>query len=118
MANLFDLPKPRVEVKEHQAEIKHCPNCGAENRAPIPEGGTQPVQNGPEIKALAAYLSQYQMIPSERVRETFADVFDHPLAEGTIFDAGQVVAQQVTPVNEAIKKHLTEKESVMHFDEI
>lgn len=98
-------------------EIKRCPDCGAENRACFPQSVTQPVQYGPEIRVLAVYLNQYQMLPLERVRETFGDVFEHPLAEGTIFEAGQAVAEQVAPVNKAIKKHLTEQEDVVHFDE-
>jgi transposase len=114
---VFDLPQPRVEVTEHQVEIKRCPDCGAENRACFPQSVTQPVQYGPEVRALVVYLNQYQMLPLERVRETFADVFEHPLAEGTIFEAGQAVAKQVAPVNKAIKKHLTEQEDVVHFDE-
>lgn len=114
---VFDLPPMKVEVSEHQAEIKRCPQCGEESKASFPEGVRQPVQYGAEIKALAVYLNQYQMIPLERVRETFADVWGHSLAEGTILEAGQSVVEQVTPINEAIKQHLTEKEGVVHFDE-
>jgi transposase len=114
---VFDLPQPRVEVTEHRAEIKRCQLCGTENRGGFPEAVTQPVQYGPAIRALAVYLNQYQMLPLERVSETFADVFEHRLAEGTIFDAGQAVAEQVAPIKEAIKKHLTEQESVVYFDE-
>jgi len=114
---VFDLPPMHIEVTEHQAEIKHCPHCGAESHAAFPPDVTQPVQYGSEVRALAVYLNQYQMLPLERVSETFADVFEHPLADGTIFDAGQAVAEGVQPVNEAIKKHLTEHEEVVHFDE-
>jgi transposase len=114
---VFDLPPLQVEVSEHQAEIKRCPHCGEKSKADFPEGVTQPVQYGAEIKSLAVYLNQYQMIPLERVSETFSDVFGHSLAEGTILEAGMEMADQVAPVNAAVKQHLTEQEAVVHFDE-
>ena len=114
---VFDLPLLKVEVTEHQAEVKRCPQCGTETRASFPAGITQPVQYGPQIKAVAVYLNQYQMLPLERVSETFADVFGHALAEGTIQAAGEAVAEQVQPGMAAVKQHLTEKEEVVHFDE-
>ncbi len=114
---VFDLPPIRVEVTEHQAETKRCPHCGAKTQASFPEGVTQPVQYGPEIKTVAVYLNQYQLLPLERVSETFGDVFGHALAEGTILAAGEEVSARTQSVMTAIKKHLTEKEEVVHFDE-
>ena len=114
---VFDLPPIQIEVTEHQAEIKRCPNCGQVTRADFPNGVNQPVQYGPEIKAQMVYLNQYQMIPLERVSETLCEFYGQGVAEGTIVEACQEVGEKVQPVNAMIKAHLTEKEAVVHFDE-
>jgi transposase len=114
---VFDVPRVRVEVTEHQAEIKGCPCCGKENRAEFPEGVTQPVQYGDEIKAQMVYFNQYQMLPLERTAEVFETLYGQTISEGTIVGAGQEVSKQVTKVNNTIRQHLSEKEAVVHFDE-
>jgi transposase len=114
---VFDLPKVHIEVTEHKAEIKRCPHCGEISKADFPEGVTQPVQYGPEIKVQAVYFNQYQLLPLERTGEVFEELYGQALSEGTILAACREVAEQVEGGNAAIKKHLTEKEEVVHFDE-
>jgi len=114
---VFDVPKVHIEVTEHKAEIKRCPHCGEISKADFPEGVTQPVQYGPEIKAQAVYFNQYQLLPLERTGEVFEALYGQALSEGTILEACQEVAERVEGGNATIKKHLTEQEDVVHFDE-
>jgi len=114
---VFDVPKVHMEVIEHQAEIKLCPDCGEISKAEFPEGVTQPVQYGPEIKVQAVYFNQYQLLPLERTGEVFEELYGQVLSDGTILEACQEVGGQVEPGNAAIQKHLTEQEATVHFDE-
>ncbi len=43
---IFDLPRPRLEVTEYQIYKAKCPVCGLENKGVAPAGINAPVQYG------------------------------------------------------------------------
>ncbi len=114
---VFDLPEVRMQVTEHQAEIKVCPGCQKQTKASFPFGVSQPVQYGSRIKSQMSYLHEYQLLPVGRVQETLQDFYGQRVAEGTILAACEELAEQIAPVQQAIKQHLTYKTDVAGFDE-
>jgi transposase len=113
---VFDLPPIKVETTEHQAEKKRCPHCGCLNKASFPEEIQQPVQYGPRLKAIAVYLSQYQLLPYERTSELFADLFDHQLSQATLVNTNHACYEILEPVEEKIKQQVIDS-PVVCFDE-
>ena len=113
---IFDLPPFRLEITEHRVEHKSCPNCGCFNKAVFPETVSQPVQYGPNLKAVAVYLSQYQLLPYERTSELFFDLFGVELSQATLVNTNQSCYEILKPVAEKIKEQIIGA-GVVHFDE-
>ena len=68
------------------------------------------------MKAQAVYLSQYQLIPYQRVQEPFQDQFQLPISVGSIFEFNQQAYTMLEQFElKLIAKMLTS--SVLHADE-
>lgn len=113
---VFDLPPVKLEVTEHQGEIKCCPGCEEKTRATFPAGVAYSVQYGPRLKGTAVYLNQYQLLPLQRTKELFFDLFGHVLSEGTLVNANEECSRNLEGTEEIIKDSIRQSEAA-HFDE-
>lgn len=112
----FDTPESKIEVTEHQAEVKICSKCGHENRAEFPSDVLSPVQYGPRIKALSVYLKNYQLLPYKRLGELFGDIFNHSISPSTLVSMNKTCFDNLKETEEIIKAHVTNSDNA-HFDE-
>jgi transposase len=113
---VFDLPPIKVEVTEHQAEIKECGRCGTLTTAEFPEEVRNKVQYGPGLKATAAYIKSYGLLSYERAAELFEDLFGVPLSGGTLVHIDREIGERLEEVNERIKEQILDS-PIVHFDE-
>jgi transposase len=113
---VFDVPPVRLEVTEHQAEIKQCPGCGQQVKGAFPAGVSQPTQYGPRLKAQASYLNVYHFIPLARTEELLTDFYGQAPAEAVVIAANDRLAEQVKPSLDSVKQQLIHA-AVAHFDE-
>jgi len=113
---VFDLPAPKLEVTEHQAEVKTC-SCGCVNRAAFPPEAAAPVQYGPRVKSVGTYLAEYQLLPFDRLAEIMRDLFAcESFSEGTLANFKTDCSRRLEPVEAAIRE-LAAAAPVAGFDE-
>jgi transposase len=113
---VFDLPPMRLEVTEHQAEIKRCPISGLSLRAAFPAGVEAPAQYGAHFRGLMLYLSNQQILPFDRLRQVSKDLFGQPLSLGTLTAINSRANEALAPVERAIIQAITHAPAV-HVDE-
>lgn len=94
-----------VHVREYRAEIVKNKN-GVEFIADFPEGVTEPAQYGSSVKATSVYLSQFQLVPLDRVRDCFHDQFGLPLSKGSISCFNVLAYKKLDSFEEWAKRQL------------
>jgi transposase len=111
---VFNIEISRV-VTEYQAQILEDEN---DNRftADFPVGVNQPVQYGNTVKAHAVYMSQFQLIPYDRMTDYFADQLDIPVSAGSFFNFNRQ-AYDLLETFEAIVKQKLIDAKLAHADE-
>lgn len=113
---VFDIPLPKIEVTEHQAEIKVCSCCNKRVIAAFPYGVNAPVQYGRVIQSWAVYFQQQQFIPEERLQETLSDLFNVNLATATLNGFSESVYDKLADFDSEILSKI-KMASVKHLDE-
>ena len=113
---VFDIPPTRIEVTEHQAEVKQCPGCGACVKGAFPAHVAQPTQYGPRLKAFACYLYGQQFIPLARITELLTALYGHAPSQAVVLAAVRQLASRTQASLEQIRQQLIAA-SVVHFDE-
>lgn len=113
---VWDIPPVRLEVTEHQVELKPCPGCGQQVKGAFPAEVSQATQYGSRLKAQTSYLNVYHFIPLARTEELLTDFYGQAPAEAVVLQANDYLAQQVKPSLDSVRQHLLNAPAV-HFDE-
>lgn len=110
------LPAPRLEIIEHAAEHKACPQCQAITAGVFPLEVAPGVVYGPRAKAAMVYLRDAQFLSAERTAETLGELHGLWPSEGTLDTTQAMAATRLEPVGQAIQDAVRQA-SVVTVDE-
>lgn len=102
-------------VTEWRAEILE-DQKGKRYVAPFPQGVARPVQYGAGVKVNAVYMSQFQLIPYNRIEDHFLDQMGIPLSAGTVNNFNKDAFERLEFFESWVKKELASSR-LIHGDE-
>ncbi len=111
---VIDIEITKV-VTEYRAQIL----ADAQGRrfvAPFPLGVTRPVQYGNRVKAQAVYMSQYQLLPYERIGDYFAHQCTIAISVGSVFNFNQQAYGLLESFESIVTRQLI-AQPLLHADE-
>ena len=111
---VVDLDISRI-VTEYQAQILVDKN-GKKHMADFPKGVSRPVQYGINVKVHSVYMSQYQLVPYNRVEDMFFDQMEIPISGGTIYNFNEDAYHRLEMFEAIVKSKLIHSD-LIHADE-
>ena len=111
---VFDIDISRF-VTEYRVQILE-DGHGKRYTASFPDGVTKAVQYGANFKAHAVYLSQFQLIPYDRIKDYFTDLLGIPVSVGSIFNFNREAYEFLSDFDALVKKNLSGA-ALLHVDE-
>lgn len=96
---VVDIPRPSPAlVCEHRAHSLRCRACGKTTKAEFPAGVSAPAAYGPELMAVAAWLSAWNLVPRARLAMLFAELFGARASASTL---ASLVSRKAADLREA-----------------
>ena len=111
---VFDIRIQRW-VTEYKAEILEDAD-GNQFVAQFPDGVNNRTQYGTQIKAHAVYLSQFQLLPYQRIQDYFSDQVNIPISPGTLVNFNKQAYEKLAGFDKVAKQRLIESDNI-HADE-
>jgi len=111
---VFDIDISRI-VTEYQAQVLE-DDKGKRFTAPFPAGVAKAVQYGSSIKAHAVYMSQFQLIPYDRIKDYFTDQLAVPVSVGSIFNFNKEAFGLLEGFDNLVRSKLSSS-ALVHADE-
>lgn len=102
-------------VTEYRAQILENQK-GKRFVASFPEGVTRPAQYGIGIKVNSVYMSQFQLIPYNRIEDHFLEQMNIPVSAGSIFNFNKDAYDRLEFFDQWVREQLASSDLV-HADE-
>lgn len=99
---VFDIPLPKIEVTEHQAEVRYCECCNKTITASFPPGVHAPVQYGEVIRSWSVYYQYQHFIPEDRLQQLFSDLYGIQLATATLTGYNRIAFDSLASFEESV----------------
>jgi len=99
---VFDIPPPKIEVTEHQAEVKYCECCNKTITAAFPAGVLAHVQYGEVIRSWSVYYQYQHFIPEDRLKQLFSDLHGIQLATATLTNYNRLAFDALASFEESV----------------